>query len=58
MKGHVIGDACLESQFLIVVCKISPRDTPDSLPSFVGENEAKKGYTVTQMGDNVFAAVL
>lgn len=34
------------------------RDTPDSLPSFVGENEAKKGYTITQMGDNVFAAVL
>ncbi|XP_053188473.1 histone PARylation factor 1 [Scomber japonicus] len=33
------------------------RDTPDSLPSFVGENEAKKGYTITQMGDNVFAAV-
>ncbi|CAJ1052176.1 histone PARylation factor 1 [Xyrichtys novacula] len=34
------------------------RDTPDSLPSFVGENEAKKGYTITQMGDNIFAAVL
>ncbi|XP_058496328.1 histone PARylation factor 1 [Solea solea] len=34
------------------------RDTPDSLPSFVGENEAKKGCTITQMGDNVFAAVL
>ncbi|KAI3352438.1 hypothetical protein L3Q82_005392 [Scortum barcoo] len=34
------------------------RDTPDSLPSFVGENEAKKGYTIAQMGDNVFAAVL
>ncbi|XP_041789955.1 histone PARylation factor 1 [Chelmon rostratus] len=34
------------------------RDTPDSLPSFVGENEAKKGFTITQMGDNVFAAVL
>lgn len=33
------------------------RDTPDSLPSFVGESEAKKGYTITQMGDNVFAAV-
>ncbi len=36
----------------------STRDTPDSLPSFVGENEAKKGYTITQLGDNVFAAVL
>lgn len=35
----------------------SARDTPDSLPSFVGENEAKKGCTITQMGDNVFAAV-
>ncbi|XP_056891364.1 histone PARylation factor 1 isoform X2 [Takifugu flavidus] len=34
------------------------RDNPDSLPSFVGENEAKKGYIITQMGDNVFAAVL
>ncbi|XP_053712885.1 histone PARylation factor 1-like [Synchiropus splendidus] len=33
------------------------RDTPDSLPSFTGENEAKKGCTITQMGDNVFAAV-
>ncbi|KAL3996413.1 hypothetical protein ACER0C_009069 [Sarotherodon galilaeus] len=33
------------------------RDTTDSLPSFVGENEAKKGCTITQMGDNVFAAV-
>lgn len=48
----------LESVIFIVVCKISCRDTPDSLPSFVGENEAKKGYTITQMGDNVFAAVL
>ncbi|XP_074486296.1 histone PARylation factor 1 [Sebastes fasciatus] len=34
------------------------RDTPDSLPSFVGENEAKKGCKITQMGDNMFAAVL
>ncbi|XP_026159443.1 histone PARylation factor 1 isoform X2 [Mastacembelus armatus] len=34
------------------------RDTPDSLPSFVGANEAKKGCTITQMGDNLFAAVL
>ncbi|XP_059184883.1 histone PARylation factor 1 isoform X1 [Centropristis striata] len=34
------------------------RDTPDSLPAFVGENEAKKSCTITQMGDNVFAAVL
>ncbi|XP_069553551.1 histone PARylation factor 1 [Brachyistius frenatus] len=33
------------------------RDTPGSLPSFVGENEAKNGCTITQMGDNVFAAV-
>ncbi|KAM9313959.1 histone PARylation factor 1 [Pholidichthys leucotaenia] len=33
------------------------RDTPDCYPSFVGENEAKKGCTITQMGDNVFAAV-
>ncbi|CAG11174.1 unnamed protein product, partial [Tetraodon nigroviridis] len=34
------------------------RDIPESLPSFLGENEAKTGYTITQMGDNVFAAVL
>lgn len=33
------------------------RDTPDSLPCFVGENDAKKGCTITQMGENVFAAV-
>nr|XP_061791433.1 histone PARylation factor 1-like [Nerophis lumbriciformis] len=33
------------------------RDNPDSVPSFVGENEAKKGCTISQMGDNVFAAV-
>ncbi|XP_062864806.1 histone PARylation factor 1 [Trichomycterus rosablanca] len=34
------------------------RDIPDSLPVFVGENEAKKGCTITQMGENLFAAVL
>ncbi|XP_051993812.1 histone PARylation factor 1 [Xyrauchen texanus] len=34
------------------------RDTPDALPVFIGENEAKKGCTITQMGDNIFAAVL
>ncbi|XP_008315212.2 histone PARylation factor 1 [Cynoglossus semilaevis] len=34
------------------------RDTPDSLPSFVGENEAKKNCTISQMGNNLFAAVL
>ncbi|XP_055061784.2 histone PARylation factor 1 [Misgurnus anguillicaudatus] len=34
------------------------RDSPDALPVFIGENEAKKGYTITQMGDNIFAAVL
>ncbi|XP_038126947.1 histone PARylation factor 1 [Cyprinodon tularosa] len=33
------------------------RDTPDSLPSFVGENQAKKSCSITQMGDNIFAAV-
>ncbi|XP_027875106.1 histone PARylation factor 1 isoform X1 [Xiphophorus couchianus] len=33
------------------------RDSPDSLPSFVGENHAKKGCNITQMGDNIFAAV-
>lgn len=34
------------------------RDLPNALPVFIGENEAKKGYTITQMGDNIFAAVL
>ncbi|XP_051558214.1 histone PARylation factor 1-like [Myxocyprinus asiaticus] len=34
------------------------RDAPDALPVFIGENEAKKGCTITQMGDNIFAAVL
>ncbi|KAL1023971.1 hypothetical protein UPYG_G00049710 [Umbra pygmaea] len=33
------------------------RDSPDSLPVFVGENEVQNGCTITQMGDNVFAAV-
>ncbi|KAJ8000454.1 hypothetical protein DPEC_G00180290 [Dallia pectoralis] len=33
------------------------RDSPDSLPAFVGENEAKKGCTISPVGDNVFAAV-
>ncbi|XP_030003957.1 histone PARylation factor 1 [Sphaeramia orbicularis] len=33
------------------------RDAPDLLPSFVGENDSKKGCVITQMGDNVFAAV-
>ncbi|KAJ8271176.1 hypothetical protein COCON_G00100350 [Conger conger] len=34
------------------------RDAPDSLPVFVGENEALKSCSITQMGDNIFAAVL
>ncbi|MED6271605.1 hypothetical protein CHARACLAT_021989 [Characodon lateralis] len=38
-------------------CSKNVRDTPDSLPSFVGENQAKKGCSITQMGDNIFAAV-
>ncbi|CAN9510440.1 unnamed protein product [Ophioblennius macclurei] len=33
------------------------RDTPEKLPAFVGENEAKKGCIIKQIGDNVFAAV-
>ncbi|XP_020661153.2 histone PARylation factor 1 [Pogona vitticeps] len=33
------------------------RDVPDELPVWVGENEAKKGCTISQLGDNVFAAV-
>lgn len=36
----------------------STRDTPESLPLFVGASEAKKDCTITQMGENVFAAVL
>ncbi|XP_043918493.1 histone PARylation factor 1 [Protopterus annectens] len=33
------------------------RDSPQELPVFVGANEAKKGCTITPMGDNIFAAV-
>ncbi|XP_030048529.1 histone PARylation factor 1 isoform X2 [Microcaecilia unicolor] len=33
------------------------RDSPDELPVFVGANEAKKGCTIFQVGDNLFAAV-
>ncbi|KAM4710022.1 histone PARylation factor 1 isoform 2-T2 [Discoglossus pictus] len=33
------------------------RDSPEDLPVFVGSNEASKGCTITQLGDNVFAAV-
>ncbi|XP_072528099.1 histone PARylation factor 1 [Salminus brasiliensis] len=34
------------------------RDCPDAVPVFVGENQAKKGCTITQLGDNLFSAVL
>ncbi|XP_076868987.1 histone PARylation factor 1 isoform X2 [Brachyhypopomus gauderio] len=34
------------------------RDCPGDVPVFVGENEAQKGCTITQMGENLFAAVL
>ncbi|NXW79504.1 HPF1 factor, partial [Hirundo rustica] len=33
------------------------RDVPDELPVWVGANEAKKGCVISQVGDNVFAAV-
>ncbi|KAF7244187.1 Histone PARylation factor 1 [Varanus komodoensis] len=33
------------------------RDTPDELPVWIGENEAKKGCIISQVGDNIFAAV-
>ncbi|NXV73990.1 HPF1 factor, partial [Atlantisia rogersi] len=33
------------------------RDVPDELPVWVGANEAKKGCVISQMGDNIFAAV-
>ncbi|XP_062991812.1 histone PARylation factor 1 isoform X1 [Elgaria multicarinata webbii] len=33
------------------------RDMPDEPPVCVGENEAKKGCTISQVGDNIFAAV-
>nr|XP_015201009.1 PREDICTED: UPF0609 protein C4orf27 homolog [Lepisosteus oculatus] len=33
------------------------RDSSDSLPVFIGANEAKKSCLIAQMGDNVFAAV-
>ncbi|KAG9259637.1 histone PARylation factor 1 isoform X1 [Astyanax mexicanus] len=34
------------------------RDCPDAVPVFVGENEGKKGCKITQLGDNLFSAVL
>ncbi|NXC41579.1 HPF1 factor, partial [Penelope pileata] len=33
------------------------RDVPDELPVWVGANEAKKSCLISQLGDNVFAAV-
>ncbi|XP_015669985.1 histone PARylation factor 1 isoform X2 [Protobothrops mucrosquamatus] len=33
------------------------RDIPDQLPVWVGETETQKGYTIYQVGDNIFAAV-
>ncbi|CAL8333198.1 unnamed protein product [Merluccius merluccius] len=51
---HTILQGCADTQHHMGYY----RDTPDSLPSFVGENEAKKGCGITKMGDNVFAAVL
>lgn len=33
------------------------RDVPDELPVWVGANEAKKSCVISQVGDNVFAAV-
>nr|XP_030127241.1 histone PARylation factor 1 [Taeniopygia guttata] len=33
------------------------RDVPDELPVWVGANEAKKGCVISQVGDNIFAAV-
>ncbi|KAI4872682.1 hypothetical protein NFI96_007908 [Prochilodus magdalenae] len=34
------------------------RDCPDALPVFIGENHARKGCTIAQLGDNLFSAVL
>ncbi|XP_066577001.1 histone PARylation factor 1 isoform X1 [Amia ocellicauda] len=34
------------------------RDSPDALPVFIGANEAKKGCSIAQTGDNLFAAVM
>lgn len=47
---------CLSVSFSL--CVSLYRDLPDALPVFIGENEAKKGCTITQIGDNIFAAVL
>uniref|UniRef100_A0A8C3ITP0 Histone PARylation factor 1 n=2 Tax=Chrysemys picta bellii TaxID=8478 RepID=A0A8C3ITP0_CHRPI len=33
------------------------RDVPDELPTWVGANEARKSCVISQIGDNVFAAV-
>ncbi|XP_066517152.1 histone PARylation factor 1 isoform X2 [Hoplias malabaricus] len=34
------------------------RDSPDALPVFIGENEARLGCTITHQGENLFTAVL
>ncbi|NXJ65120.1 HPF1 factor, partial [Rostratula benghalensis] len=43
--------------FTICVYFFINRDVPDELPVWVGANEAKKGCVISQVGDNVFAAV-
>lgn len=58
LRSVMVLDLYRSPNTLITSPPKSVRDTPDSLPSFVGENEAKKGYAISQMGDNVFAAIL
>lgn len=39
------------------ICILFYRDMPDELPVWVGVNEAKKSCVISQVGDNIFAAV-
>lgn len=47
----------MDTAWLFCVYFFINRDVPDELPVWVGANEAKKGCVISQVGDNVFAAV-
>ncbi|NWR57139.1 HPF1 factor, partial [Bucorvus abyssinicus] len=58
----LVGDSKTQyhmGYFSLTVCVyfFINRDVPDELPVWVGANEAKKGCVISQVGDNVFAAV-
>lgn len=47
----------MDTAWLFYVVFFINRDVPDELPVWIGANEAKKGCVISQVGDNVFAAV-